>query len=98
VWKPHGQDHGTFSHFEPSSTLFGRIYIHPRVSPWYSALRVNKETDLNLNSGKIKKLQELEKDSIIKALKTSDGNIILAAQQLGISWEYFLCEDEEAWN
>ena len=50
---------------------------------------VGKETDLNLNGGKIKKLGELEKDSIIKALKISDGNITLAAQQLGIARNTF---------
>jgi hypothetical protein len=31
-----------FPYFELSSTPFGRISIHPRVNPWYSALRVNK--------------------------------------------------------
>jgi hypothetical protein len=42
MWKPHGQARGTFPHVELSSTPFGRISIHPRVNPWYSALRVNK--------------------------------------------------------
>jgi len=50
---------------------------------------VNKETDLGLNGGKIKKLGELEKELIIKALKISDGNITLAAQQLGIARNTF---------
>lgn len=50
---------------------------------------VNKETDLGLNGGKIQKLGELEKELIIKALKISDGNITLAAQQLGIARNTF---------
>ena len=41
--------------------------------------------DLNLKGGKIKKLKELEKESIIEALKVGNGNITLAAQQLGIA-------------
>ena len=49
----------------------------------------SKEADLNLNSGKIKKLEELEKDSIMEALKVSDGNITSAAQQLGIARNTF---------
>jgi len=50
---------------------------------------VNKETALGLNGGKIQKLGELEKELIIKALKISDGNITLAAQQLGIARNTF---------
>lgn len=50
---------------------------------------IDKEADLNLNGGKIKKLEEVEKESIIKALKISDGNIALAAQQLGIARNTF---------
>jgi len=53
--------------------------------PLYLMQAVNKEADLNFNDGKIEKLEKLEKDSIIKALKISDGNITLAAQQLGIA-------------
>jgi len=49
---------------------------------------INREADSNLN-GKIKKLEELEKESIIKALKNSGGNITSAAQQLGISRNTF---------
>ena len=50
---------------------------------------VNKETDLGLNGGKIKKLGELEKELMIKALKNSGGNITSAAQQLGIARNTF---------
>ena len=46
---------------------------------------VKGEVDLNLKGGKIKKLKELEKESIIEALKVSNGNITLVAQQLGIA-------------
>ena len=50
---------------------------------------INREIDLNLNGGKVKKLEELEKESIIKALKICDGNITSAAQQLGIARNTF---------
>jgi len=53
---------------------------------------VGKENDLNTNvitTKKIKKLEELEKESIKEALKVSDGNITLAAQQLGIARNTF---------
>ena len=50
---------------------------------------IRREVDLNSNGSKIKKLEELEKESIIKALKISDGNITSAAQQLGISRNTF---------
>jgi len=54
--------------------------------PPYLMQIIDKEADLNLNGGKIKKLKELEKESIIiEALKVSDGNITLVVQQLGIS-------------
>ena len=43
------------------------------------------EVDLNLKGGKIKKLEELERELIIEVLKVSNGNITLAAQQLGIA-------------
>lgn len=63
--------------------------IKVKVLPPHLIQVINKETDLNLNSGKIKKLEELEKDSIIEALKVSDGNITSAAQQLGIARNTF---------
>ena len=50
---------------------------------------IDREVDLNLNGYKIKKLEELEKESIIKVLKISDGNITSAAQQLGIARNTF---------
>ena len=43
------------------------------------------KVDLILKGGKIKKLEELERESIIEVLKVSNGNITLAAQQLGIA-------------
>ena len=57
--------------------------------PPYLMQIINKEADLNLSGGEIKKLEELEKESIIKALKISDGNITLASQQLGIARNTF---------
>jgi len=57
--------------------------------PTYLIQIIDKKADLNLNGGKIKKLEELEKESIIEALKVSDGNITSAAQQLGISRNTF---------
>lgn len=55
----------------------------------YLTQMTNKEVDLNLNGYKIKKLEELEKESITKALKINDGNITSAAQQLGIARNTF---------
>jgi len=53
--------------------------------PLYLIQIVKGKADLNLKGGKIKKLEELERKPIIEALKVSNGNITLAAQQLGIA-------------
>jgi len=66
--------------------------IKAKDLPVYLTQRAGKENDLNANvitTKKIKKLEELEKDSIIEAIKVSDGNITLAAQQLGIARNTF---------
>ena len=57
--------------------------------PTYLIQIIDKKADLNLNGGKIKKLEELEKESMVKAIKVSNGNITSAAQQLGISRNTF---------
>jgi len=50
---------------------------------------IGREVELNLNGGKIKKLEELEKESIINALKVANGNISKAACLLGVARNTF---------
>jgi len=57
--------------------------------PVYLRQRVDKEVDIDSNASRIKKLEELEKEAIIKALKINDGNITSTAQQLGIARNTF---------
>jgi len=77
---------------ERALLLFSGDKIKVKDLPVYLTQIAGKENDLNANvvtTKKIKKLEELEKDSIIEALKVSDGNITLAAQQLGIARNTF---------
>jgi len=77
---------------ERALLFFSGDKIKVKDLPVYLTQRAGKENDLNANvitTKKIKKLEELEKESIIEALKVSDGNITIAAQQLGIARNTF---------
>jgi len=77
---------------ERALLFFSGDKIKMKDLPVYLTQRAGKENDLNVNvikTKKIKKLKELEKESIIEALKVSDGNITFAAQQLGLSRNTF---------
>lgn len=53
--------------------------------PVYLTQRADKEVDIDSNASRIKKLEDLEKEATIKAIKVTNGNITLAAKQLGIA-------------
>ena len=72
---------------ERALLFFSGEKIKVKDLPVYLIRSADKENDLNvtITTKKIKKLKELEKESIIEALKINNDNITLAARQLGLS-------------